>query len=67
MTSVSSEFCPGADEASSACGNHDIMSTSIGNQWQLLEECPEVQQVHSAADSTLSHYSSHLNGSIMLR
>ena len=67
MTCVNSELCPGADEVSSACGNPDIMSTSIDNQRQLLEECPEVQQVYSAADCTVSHYSTHLNGSVMLR
>ncbi len=64
MTCVNSKLCPGADEASSTFENPDITPTSIDNQWQLLEDTTEVQQVYPAADSTVSHDSSY---SVMLR
>ncbi len=67
MTHVKSKLSPGADEASGIYGNHDITSANIDNQWQLLEDCPEVQHVYSVADFTVSHDSSYLNGSVMLR
>ncbi len=67
MTCVNSQLCPGADEASGTYGNRDITSTNIDNQCHLLEDCAEIQQVYPAADSTVSHDSSYLNGSVMLR
>ncbi|DBA70188.1 TPA: hypothetical protein ACH3X2_012232 [Trebouxia sp. C0005] len=55
-----------SDEASSSDGNHGITFASIDNQWQLSEDCPEIQQVHPAADFTASHGPPHLNESVML-